>query len=71
MPKIPNPPKKTLAQRLEDNNRVQLKEVANRLLRIENLLAEAKNEISNLWSDMYSKGLKDRGPLGETDELPF
>lgn len=71
MPKIPNPPKKTLSQRLEDNNRVSLKEFADRILRIESLLAEAKSELSDIWSDLYSKGLKDRGPLDGKDEIPF
>jgi hypothetical protein len=59
--------------------RVSTHKVANQLLAIEGtieavkkILDEAKRQVDEVWTILYTKGITDRGPISETDDdIPF
>jgi hypothetical protein len=82
MPKIPAKFKKRLPTSKPiavNSRRVSTHEVANQLLAIEGtidtvkeLLDEAKRQVDEVWTILYTKGITDRGPISETDDdIPF
>ena len=66
MPKIPT--KKIVNQ---DNSRMELTVLAEKIERIENLLDQAKEELSSLISVLYTSGFTERGPIIDKDDIPF
>jgi hypothetical protein len=82
MPKIPLKFKKKLPSSkpiATNSRRVSTHEIANQLLAIEGtieavkeILDEAKRQVDEVWTILYTKGITNRGPIGETsDDIPF
>jgi len=81
MPKIPPKARKkfTVHKPVRFNQRVSTHEVANQLLEVESALDSLKEnidrikqQVDNVWTILYIKGITDRGPLKETDDdIPF
>lgn len=69
MPKIPTKTKKAIQQQ---SNRLNTKDLANRLLQVSSVLQQAKKELELLWEVLYTRGLTECGPITEDkDDIPF
>jgi len=66
MPKIPKK-----QSHKQDNSRMELAVLAEKIERIENLLNQAKEELSSLISVLYTTGFTKRGPIIDKDDIPF
>jgi hypothetical protein len=67
MPKIPKKKKAS-----KSTPKMSAKDFADNLLRINNLLIVVRSELTKMWTELYTRGLSDCGPLSEDDsDIPF